>query len=109
MMRLSYSRVRRISKKRFRDLFSLDPGDEFNLRDQGYYNLERQNRAMEEFVNQQQKNRNREKKLPFHVFFFMHAFEIVIEVNKRESAGRLYSLEQHSREELNRLCVAACT
>ena len=61
MMRLSYSLVRRISKKRFRDLFSLDPGDEFNLRDQGYYNLERQNRAMEEFVNQQQKNRNREK------------------------------------------------
>ena len=64
---------------------------------------------MEEFVNQQQKNRNRERKVPFRVFFFMHAFEIVIEVNKRESAGRLYSLEQHSREELYRLCVAACT
>ena len=45
--------------------FSLDPDEEFNLRDQAYYNLGRQNRAMEEFVNQQQKTRNREEKLPF--------------------------------------------
>ena len=89
--------------------FSLDPDDEFYLRDQAYYNLERQNREMEEFVNQQQKTRNREKKLPLHVFFFAPAFETVIEGNKRESAGRLYSLEQHTREELNRLCITACT
>ena len=42
-------------------------------------------------------------------FFFAHNFEAVIEGNKHESAGRLYSLKQHTREELNRLCVAVCT
>ena len=48
--------VERTKKKTVTRSSALDPDDEFSLRDQAYYNLARQNRAMEEFVNQQQKN-----------------------------------------------------
>ena len=62
---------------------ALDTDDEFSLRDQAYYNLERQNRAKEEFVNQQQKTRNPEKKPPFNVFSRMSSRLILKEINMK--------------------------
>ena len=80
---------------------SSDSDEQSGLSDQAFHILEQQNRVMEEFVYQQQKNTLPRRKgpifdgNPLSYCTFMRAFEYVIESNESDSGGRLYYLEQH--------------
>ncbi|CAH3186563.1 unnamed protein product [Porites evermanni] len=76
---------------------SSDSDEQSGLSDQAFHILEQQNRVMEEFVNQQQKNTLPRRQVPIFdgnplsYCTFMRAFETVIESNKSDSGGRLLS------------------
>ena len=91
-----------------------DSDNQSGLSDQSYHILEQQNRTMEEFVNQQQKNSLPRRQVPIFdgnplsYCTCMRAFETVIEGNERDSPGRLYYLEQDTRgraQEIVRSCM----
>ena len=93
---------------------SSDSGEQSGLSDQAFHILEQQNRVMEEFVNQQQKNTLPRRQVPIFdgnplsYCTFMRAFETVIESNESDSGGRLYYLEQHTSgraREIVRSCM----
>ena len=73
-----------------------------DLSDQAYQILVQQNRVMEEFVKQQQRNTLPRRHVPtfdgnpLEYCTFMRAFETVIEDKEPDSAGRLYYLKQHT-------------
>ena len=93
---------------------SSDSDEQSGLSDQAFHILEQQNRVMEEFVNQQQKNTLPRRQVPIFdgnplsYCTFMRAFETVIESNESDSGGRLYYLEQHTSgraREIVRSCM----
>ena len=93
---------------------SSDSDEKSGLSDQAFHILEQQNRVMEEFVNQQQKNTLPRRQVPIFdgnplsYCTFMRAFETVIESNESDSGGRLYYLEQHTSgraREIVRSCM----
>ena len=84
------------------------------LSDQAYGILVQQNRVMEEFVKQQQRNLLPRRRVPvfsgdpLHYCAFIRAFETVIETRELDYAGRLYYLEQHTAgraQELVQSCL----
>ena len=84
------------------------------LSDQAYGILVQQNRVMEEFVKQQQRNLLPRRRVPvfsgdpLEYCSFIRAFESVIETREPDYAGRLYYLEQHTAgraQELVRSCL----
>ena len=85
-----------------------------DLSDQAYQILAQQNRVMEEFVKQQQRNTPPRRRVPtfdgnpLEYCTFMRAFETVIEDKEPDYAGRLYYLEQHTAgraQEMVRSCL----
>ena len=73
---------------------SYDSDEQSGLSDQAFHTLEQQNRVMEEFVNQQQKNTLPRRQVPIFdgnplsYCTFMRAFETVIESNESDSGGK---------------------
>ena len=91
-----------------------DSDEQSGLSDQAFYILEQQNRVMEEFANEQQKNTLPRRQVPIFdgnplsYCTFLRAFETVIESNESDSGGRLYYLEQHTSgraREIVRSCM----
>ena len=85
-----------------------------DLSDQAYQILVQQNRVMEEFVKQQQRNTLPRRHVPtfdgnpLEYCTFMRAFEMVIEDKEPDYAGRLYYLEQLTAgraQEMVRSCL----
>ena len=85
-----------------------------DLSDQAYQILVQQNRVMEEFVKQKQRNTLPRRRVPtfdgnpLEYCTFMRAFETVIEDKEPDYAGRLYYLEQHTAgraQEMVRSCL----
>ena len=83
------------------------------LSDQAYQILTQQNRVMEEFVKQQQRNTLPRRRVPvfdgnpLEYCTFIRAFETVIEAKEPDFTGRLYYLEQHTSgrpQEIVRSC-----
>ena len=76
---------------------SSDSDEQSGLSDQAFHILEQQNRVMEEFVNQQQKNTLPRRQVsifdgnPLSYCTFMCAFETVIKSNESDSGRRLLS------------------
>ena len=84
---------------------SSSPGqgsNESELSDQPYQILVQQNRVMEEFVKQQQRNSLPRRQVPvfdgnsLQYCTFIHALDTVIEPREPDYAGRLYCQEQHT-------------
>ena len=94
---------------------SSDSDEQSGPSDQAFQILQQQNRVMEEFVNQQQKNTLPRRQVPIFdgnplsFCTFMRAFETVIEGNDQsDSDGRLYYLQQHTSgraREIVRSCM----
>ena len=87
---------------------------ESGLSDQAYQILAQQNRVMEEFVKQQQRNSLPRRQVPvfdgnpLQYCTFIRAFDTVIEPREPDYAGRLYYLEQHTSgrpQEIVRSCL----
>ena len=88
--------------------------NESGLSDQAYQILAQQNRVMEEFVKQQQRNSLPRRQVPvfdgnpLQYCTFIRAFDTVIEPREPDYAGRLYYLEQHTSgrpQEIVRSCL----
>jgi len=84
------------------------------LSEQANQILVQQNRVMDEFVKQQQRNTLPRRHIPvfdgnpLEYCTFMRAFETVIKAKEPDSAGRLYYLEQHTSgrpQEIVRSCL----
>ena len=85
-----------------------------DLSDHACQTLVRQNRVMEEFVKQQQRNILPRRRVPtfdgnpLEYCTFMRAFETVIKSKEPDHAGRLYYFEQHTAgraQEMVRSCL----